>query len=1352
MNAVQGNVILLLYCLTTGVTGGELEDTCSETRFSATPCLMMKNDSCSIYETNKTCELDAYLQSMNSTSQNVTIVLRNGWTYNLASAFSFTNHQYFELTGCDGEVCVPGAFITCTGQEGGLFFEGIYGAVKMRGVHFVDCQFSVQRFNSSCPATAKLDDQAALYVGTSSEVSFDYVTITKAKGVGLLLNSVKQAHIANSVFCDSKHGVKVFMPQNTGASKPPTAINHGHSKAPQYSFHRCKFISNSALPTNRRDNGSTERSTFHSHRGGGLSLYWMGNTSHVIVNILDCSFCRNKAVYGGGLLAYLQGIATHNTLHISNTTFVGNEGAHYNQMAKRIESGGGGAQVMLAAYPYDQPQFMSHNSITFQHCNFTSNNAYWGGGLSIVSAHEDGRSSNEATNHFLLENCTWSCNRARLGSAVDCITWSEHGSGALPVVTIVDSTIERNTIIYNKEDRFKIGGVGTIYTDLIGLNLKGSNTFSSNKGSGIAAVNAAITFKADSSTTFVRNHGLYGGGLSLYGNAKMALCSGAHIVFNTNGAQLEGGAIFYHIGSPRNLITTQNCFIQYENATMHPEEWNVTIEFHCNYAEMNGLSVLASSLLPCIWTGAPFGHGMEVDANTAVEQVLKWNNNTFVFSEDNNCTDTEGAQFDRPAGREISTGPAIANESMLNIEDYPGHTSQLSKFVTDELNSPISTVFRGVSDNHTKGRQGEQYVSNLNMQFEGKVGATFKFTLYGPWSLVFIVKSQVTLLRCPPGLNHDANTSRCKCPDKTWAIMGCSHCKPRRECARLRSGYWAGYINNDQNLCEDDEIKIPNSSCIFVSGSCRKGSCSKLYNGSLSVQSSRPLPLTASTKDIEQVVCSPQHTRGVLCSECQDGYGYNIIGYDLECVKCNKSASFQDYARLWTQWTAARFIPMTIMVSVLLLFDIDILTGSMQSFIFYSQMITFLSPLLDKAISIKPNEAVAQVSFMVYDIWRLKYFEYILKQVTHKLELSPCIKSYRLSILSLEYLLAVFPFIFICIIWLAKCLQDRGYIPCCWPCNVLVQKASVAIHRLKRKWSPHSTIIHGLSAFMALTYTNFLITSMKLLMPSYLYDRDVLHSLRVHYDGNLQYGKNEHLPYMICALLVLLTFVAIPPLILILVPLVPRAAVHLQPERSNRVIWLCDKLFSGPKWQFFLDAFQGGFKPRYSFFAGLFFLYRIAITAAYSFSTRLEYQYLLQLLLIVIFLIIHSIFQPHRRKIHNVIDALIYGNMLIVLITGLCIWYQSFHLDKCNKHALGFAIIMMNIPQISFFVYLIYKIVKGIRKGVVVWRMRRRANGALQGETSSEERDQELFSDSFHYRIDYAAVDEEFASEMAFTN
>ena len=105
----------------------------------------------------------------------------------------------------------------------------------------------------------------------------------------------------------------------------------------------------------------------------------------------------------------------------------------------------------------------------------------------------------------------------------------------------------------------------------------------------------------------------------------------------------------------------------------------------------------------------------------------------------------------------------------------------------------------------------------------------------------------------------------------------------------------------------------------------------------------------------------------------------------------------------------------------------------------------------------------------------------------------------------------------------------------------------------------------------------------------------------------------------------------------------------------------------------------------------------------------------------------------HHRYTHILRHA-------VVLLSGSFMWYQSSHGSRINGFVLWFTIVMMNIPQISFFIYLIYKAYKGIRKGVVVWRLRRKTNGAPRGERSSEERDLELLTDSFHYRIDYAAV------------
>ena len=260
---------------------------------------------------------------------------------------------------------------------------------------------------------------------------------------------------------------------------------------------------------------------------------------------------------------------------------------------------------------------------------------------------------------------------------------------------------------------------------------------------------------------------------------------------------------------------------------------------------------------------------------------------------------------------------------------------------------------------------------------------------------------------------------------------------------------------------------------------------------------------------------------------CKEGYGYDIASDNLTCVPCNND-SVLDYIQAWSALLSTRFLPLTIMVAVFLLFDIDILSGSMQSFIFYSQMLSYLSPLLGKGVELQPAvKTMLELSHMLYDIWKLRFGAFLLE--TTRLGAPPvCTQLSALSLKCLGYITALYPFILIYTIWFLKALQDRGC--CCGPCKRLLRKARVAIHRLRRKWSPNSTIIHGLSSIHCFSYTSFLITSVYLVTPNILTkEEDYVVTTHVHYDGSIAFASLRHLPYMICAILVLFTFVAIPP-------------------------------------------------------------------------------------------------------------------------------------------------------------------------------------------------------------------------------
>ena len=1046
MKALHVTVILLLCVPIAGVWGSESDDACSETEVSITPeeCFVVKNDRYSSDKTssssNETCALDSYLHSVDRACQNITIRLRKGSTYHLPKAFNFTNHMYFELTGCSGDECSPGAVIQCTGQEGGLFFENIYGAIKMAGVHFVDCHFSVHRFSII------KDDQAALYVGNTTAVILNDVTIQNTTGLGLMLNSVNRAQITNSKFIENRvptsdrdargGGVYVFAPQNTSSKYKLGNTTHQPTDAILYNFTQCQFINNSAINFGAKGARiGRSQDSFEVGRGGGLSFYLIHYTQNVAIEVSNCTFKNNDALFGVGLSIYLQGASSHNNIRVNGCNFTNNSGYPYTEEVG-LESGGGGAQVMLAAYPYDHPQVMSHNSIAFRHCRFMDNSAYWGGGLSIVSAHEDGISGDEATNHFLLESCQWQHNRARLGAAVDCIAWNEHGSGALPAVTLRDNHYTKNIIWYDQSVVASIGGSGVLYTDSLPVQLEGNNKFTDNIGNAITTVDAVINFTRNSMTYFLRNHGIKGGGLSIYGKGRMVLGAKSNITFDHNHAFLLGGAIYYRIGGPRNLITSQNCFIQYENVTMDLKEWDTHLRFMCNSANMEGMTIYASSLLPCVWNGAPYGHGFEVNKTQAIQQVFHWNDNVFVFENCSSKSYVKAHNRDRRT-KEITTDALLlVNDSALRrISASPGLRLNLSGNTLDELGQNTYSVFRGDSNDAKAGRlvSGGRYVTGLNMEFEGKPRRSFGLKLSSPWTLGYIIDTNASLLPCPPGLLYNKKTRKCECSVGKGSFMGILSCEVDH--TNMQTSYWAGYIKNADNsweLCSDAQIKN-NANCTLVTGRCPARACAGLYTHKLDTPV--PLPSIASNDKLAHQICNKQNRHGILCGKCKKGYGYDIASDTLTCVLCNNT-SILNYIQAWSALLSATLIPLTIMVAVFLLFDIDILSGSMQSFIFYSQMLSYLSPLLGKDVALPyPVKIMLELSYMLYDIWKLKFGAFLLE--TTRLGAPPvCTRWSALGLKCLGYMTASYPFILIYTIWFLKALQGRGC--CCGPCKRLL--------------------------------------------------------------------------------------------------------------------------------------------------------------------------------------------------------------------------------------------------------------------------------------------------------------------------
>ena len=125
------------------------------------------------------------------------------------------------------------------------------------------------------------------------------------------------------------------------------------------------------------------------------------------------------------------------------------------------------------------------------------------------------------------------------------------------------------------------------------------------------------------------------------------------------------------------------------------------------------------------------------------------------------------------------------------------------------------------------------------------------------------------------------------------------------------------------------------------------------------------------------------------------------------------------------------------------------------------------------------------------------------------------------------------------------------------------------------------------------------------------------------------------------------------------------------------------------------DVFQGVYKPKMQFFAGLYLLYRIALWSVAAFASN-DYKNTTFLSLSIVILAIHSLFQPFESRRHNYAETLLMVNVALITVvlgnysrlfnynTQIALTTLSFSMD----------IVLTSLPLLCVFAYYIYKIIR----------------------------------------------------------
>ena len=886
---------------------------------------------------NTTCSLH---YAFHHEAGNSTEILISPGTYHLENLTTFANLTDFALVR-DGPSGLVN--ITCNGTHGGLAFEFCEN-ILLEGITLFGCgSLHNSTVGTAFGSRAHIAFYSAIFVVYTNNFSMNQWTIAHSPGIGLNMYDVGGVvTIENSTFKNNGPvlncselpidialaGGGVYVEFTASGGLPPFNSHPGeYDRNNTYRFTECTFRKNSApKPCN-----ATEIEIPHGEdhfpfgRGGGLSIFVKGEAQNNTIEVTNCTFVKNHALWGAGFFLEFQDQTENNMLTILRSKFTRNNCIY----------AGGGTRTGLIV---DRKGKLKKNELMFKDCTFTNNSASMGGGVSHYQFHYQPVDANDTFRMSItFDRCTWKRNTATMGSAInlasDTIFNGLEQVDPDFIFTVPYWALLRNCLIHNNhiviQDANKmVIGQGALYIAALPTVFSGNTCFVANNQTAVLLDNSVL--RVHGHVNFSSNTGNRGGALSIYGQSKLVLMPNSELHFLGNKADEKGGAIFVQRPGPPvvSFDTTElmphGCFIWYDNnpTLSNMTYWMTKMIFEDNRAPPGGgQSIYAATLEGCRKAGEP---RMK---NTALE----WNNFTEYRS--------AGGQ-----GREIATDPIIIGIEEQEWNVAPGEVFNATIRLSDEKNnSVLGVVELDISPNgvkldapsplllvHVDESLGNGKITNLKLR--GGENESFQLSLRTVSGQVVRkrVQGKLYLKNCYPGFQIQGD--KCECLNAT-DYDGIEGCGEDGKTVKLKPGFWGGKVNR----------KFVVSPCPlhYCNDSTTKGVFA--YDG-------------------QSMCIKNRNQTSVLCGECKTGYSVNLGDED-----CSQRCRWDHL------WFLLLFCVATLIVVLIVLrMNMDIFTTYLNAWLYSYQVILLLldegqklDPFINFIIRL-PNWQIAGVSSCIY--------------------------------------------------------------------------------------------------------------------------------------------------------------------------------------------------------------------------------------------------------------------------------------------------------------------------------------------------------------------------------------------------
>ena len=395
-----------------------------------------------------------------------------------------------------------------------------------------------------------------------------------------------------------------------------------------------------------------------------------------------------------------------------------------------------------------------------------------------------------------------------------------------------------------------------------------------------------------------------------------------------------------------------------------------------------------------------------------------------------------------------------------------------------------------------------------------------------------------------------------------------------------------------------------------------------------------PVPGNKRMSEMNTIMCGELHRGGKLCGDCDNLSEFSFNTLTMQCVpNCTVVT--------WTVYFIMDIVPIVVFFVIVAAFNIRVTSPMTSGFIIYAQVVSLCSNILaierDWTFSLKNAsnsslpQSITRGLVYFYSIWSLDIFDalypsYCLNTTSHHVK--------ALQAFAFQYVSAAFSLLLTASVYIFVDLYGRNF----YPVVVLWRPFRVCFAKFRRNTDFHdrkTSIIDIFATFVVLSYTKFTIASFQILAPTWTYTRSgEKNDLVMYYDGTVRYFEGEHKAYAALAIIVLIVFVLLPPLLLILYPL------RCCQRWLDRLNLRCQLITA------FTDAYQGCFKDGSTdardcrSFASIYFLLRIVIVGLYAFAV---YKWCLLFLLlqctVCIAAALFVIIEPYKKSFYNKFNA-----------------------------------------------------------------------------------------------------------------